>query len=121
MRSIIGNAVLAAGAILLCAAGTAQAGISTVLEAKVPFPFVVNGQTFPAGTYTVQRDDMSSSVLLIRGEKNNHAAAFVATTPDGGHDPAGSQPTMQFKRHETQYRLASVWQSENMGWDLAGR
>ena len=119
MRSIMRNAVLTAGAILLCAAGTARA--STVLEANVPFPFVVNGQDSPAGKYTVQRDDMSSSVLLVRGEKNNHTAAFVATTQDGGHDPAGTQPALTFRRHENQYRLASVWESGSEGWDVAGR
>lgn len=121
MRSIMRNAVLTAGAILLCAAGTARASTSTVLEANVPFPFVVNGQNFPAGKYMVQRDDMSSSVLLIRGEKNNHTAAFVATTPDGGQDPAGSQPALTFTRHENQYRLSNVWESGSEGWDVAGR
>jgi hypothetical protein len=118
MRSIMRNAVLTAGAILLCAAGTARASTSTVLEANVPFPFVVNGQNFPAGKYSVQRDDMGSSVLLIRSEKGNHAAAFVSTTPDGGNDPAGSQPSLTFKRHENQYRLSSIWESAHEGWDI---
>ena len=27
-----------------------------LVKAKVPFPFVVNGRAFPAGTYIVQRD-----------------------------------------------------------------
>lgn len=121
MRTIMRNAVLVAGAILLCAGGTARASTSNVLEANVPFPFVVNGQKLPAGKYMVQRDDMSSSVLLIRGEGNNHTAAFVSITPDSGHDPAGSQPALTFKRHENQYRLASVWESGSQGWDVAGQ
>jgi hypothetical protein len=121
MRSIMRNAVLTASAILLCAAGTARASTSTVLEANVPFSFVVNGQNFPAGKYTVQRDDMLSSVVLIRGENGNHMAAFVSTTPDGGHDPAGSQPALTFKRHENQYRLSSIWESANEGWDVGNR
>ena len=121
MRSIMRNAVLAAGAILLCAAGTARASSFTVLEARVPFPFVVNGQNFPAGKYTVQRDDTASSVVLIRGEKGNRAAEFVQTTPDGGHDPAGSQPSLSFTRHENEYRLSSIWESAHAGWDVVGR
>jgi len=121
MRSIMRNAVLTAGAILLCAAGSARASTSTVLEANVPFSFVVNGENFPAGRYTVRRDDMSSSVVLIRGEKGNHMAALVFTRPDGGHDPAGSQPALTFKRHENQYQLSSVWQSESEGWDVVNR
>ena len=122
MRSIMRNAVVAAGAILLCAAGTARASTSTVLKADVPFAFVANGRNFPAGKYTVQRDDRSSSsVLLIRGERNSHTAAFVATTRDGGHDPAGSQPALTFKAHENQYRLSSVWESGSEGWDVGSR
>ena len=121
MRKMMRNAVLIAGAILVFAGGTARASTSNVLEANVPFPFVVNGQTMPAGKYMVQRDDTSSSVLLIRGEGNNHASAFVSTTPDGGHDPAGSQPALTFKRHENQYRLASVWESGNEGWDVSAQ
>jgi hypothetical protein len=121
MGTIMRNAVLTAGAILLCAAGTARASASTVLEAKVPFPFVVNGQNFPAGTYTVQRDDMSSSVVLIRGENNNHVAAFAATTPDGGHHPAGSRPALTFARHDNQYQLSSIWESAREGSDIVIR
>jgi hypothetical protein len=121
MRSIIRNAVLTAAAILVCAGGTARASTSPVLEANIPFSFVVNGQNFPAGKYTVRRDDMSSSVLLIRGENNSHMATFVATTPDGGQDPLGSRPALTFKQHENQYRLSGVWQSANQGWDVASR
>jgi len=121
MRSILRIAALAAGPIVLCAAGAARADTSIMLEAKVPFAFVVNGQSFPAGTYAVQRDDTSSSVLLIRGEHGTHASAFVTTSPDGGHDPAGARPILTFTRHENQYRLSSIWQSASEGWDVPGR
>jgi hypothetical protein len=122
MRTIMRIAVLVAGAILVGLVGTARASASNVLEVKVPFAFAVNGQILPAGKYMVERDDMSSSVLLIRGEGNkNHMAAFVSTTPDGGHDPAGSRPALTFTRHENQYRLSSVWESANEGWDVGSR
>ena len=117
MRTIMRNAVLAAAA-LMCFSGPARAAETTMLEAKVPFDFVVNGQPFPAGTYLIQRDDVSASILLIRGEGRNHATAFVSTIPDGGHDPAGSQPVLTFKRLENRYRLTSVWQSADRGWDV---
>lgn len=119
MRTILRNAVLAAGAILVCAGGTAQAATSTVVEANVPFPFVVNGENFPAGRYLIQRDDMS--VALIRGESDNHAVAYVLTRPDEGRDPAGSRPALSFDRHENQYRLAKVWASGGDGFDVIGR
>jgi len=121
MRSIIRSAMLTAGAILLCATGTARASTTTVLKVNVPFSFVVNGQTFPAGTYTVQRDDMSSSFVMIRGAWGTHALAIVSTTPDGGHDPSGSQPVLTFKRGEHEYRLSSIWQSADDGLDVVTR
>ena len=117
-KTMMRKAVLLAAAILVFAGGTAQAGTSNMLEAKIPFPFVVHGQNFPAGKYRVQRDDQSQSILLIRGEGSNHAAAFVSTVLDGGHDPAGSRPVLLFKRYENQYRLASVWESQTQGWDV---
>jgi hypothetical protein len=119
MRSIIRKAFVAGGAVLLCSAVTAQAMPSTLMKAKVPFLFVVNGQTFPAGTYTVERD--MSAVLLIRGDTINQPTMFVSTVPDGGRDPAGSRPAFEFKRYENQYRLMTVWESGHEGWDIITR
>jgi hypothetical protein len=119
MRSIIPNRFVIGGAFLLCSAMTAHAMPSTLMKARVPFPFVVNGQTFPAGTYTVQRD--MSSVLLIRGDRINQPTMFVSTVPDGGQDPAGSRPAFEFKRYENQYRLMTVWESGHEGWDIITR
>ena len=121
MQSMMRNAALVAGAILLCAGGTARASTTNVLDVSVPFPFVVNGKSFPAGKYMIQRDDASSSVLLIRGEGHNHTAAFVSTMVDGGHDPAGSRPALTFKHGENEYRLATVWESGSEGWDVANK
>ncbi len=108
-------------AFLGLAGATASASPSDTLEVKVPFAFVVNGRNFPAGQYRVEREDMSRSVLLIRGEKGNHAAMFVSTTPAGGHDPAGSVPVLTFNHYENQYRLSGVWESETDGLNLNGR
>jgi hypothetical protein len=121
MRTRIRTVVLAAGTVLLCGAGTALASPYTVLKAKVPFAFEVKGRNFPAGTYTLERDDLSPSIVLIRGEGRNHAAAFITTAPDGGHDPAGSKPVLTFKKLEHEYKLSSLWQSADEGWDVTGR
>jgi len=57
MQSIMRNAVLVAGALLLGVSGTARASATDVLHANVPFAFVVNRQSFPAGRYTGFRVD----------------------------------------------------------------
>jgi hypothetical protein len=121
MRSITNKSMVLAGAFLLVAGATAHAEPSSVVEVRVPFSFVVQGKTLPAGQYMVERD--GSSVLLIRGEKGNHAFSFAPITHAGGHDPAGDVPALSFKRDDetNQYRLSSVWDSDLEGWSLPGR
>ncbi len=123
MKSILRKEFILAGAMLLVTGGTAHAGMESVVHAKVPFPFVVNGQTLPAGKYTIQRDDLSLSTLLIRSdEKNTPGGVFVTTVRDGGHDPAGAfKPVLTFKKVENQYRLTSVWDGDDEGYDVLGQ
>jgi len=116
MSSTMRNVALAAGLMLVGAASTAQAGTSTIFEGNVPVPFVIHGLTFPAGRYTVERE--SSSILLIRGEKHNHAMAFIATQPEAGPDPAGNGPVLILKEIKGKYELMSVWEAPGEGWDV---
>src|SRR5438132_552135 len=118
MRSIMTKSAVLAGAFLLVGGAAANAAASNVVEVKVPFSFVVNGQSFPAGQYMVEREDMSSPVLLIRGEKGNHTATFVSTMAADGQDPAGTAPALVFTRAENQYRLSGVWESGSEGWSI---
>jgi hypothetical protein len=119
MRSVLRMSILAVG--FLVFVGTTSLAASDTLEVKIPFGFVVNGLNLPAGLYRVERIDTLPSVLLIRGEKGNHDAAFVLTSPAGGHDPAGAAPVLTFRRYEDQYRLSSVWQSGTEGWSVVGK
>jgi hypothetical protein len=64
MQRVLSRATLLAAGLLALTGGTARAA---VVEVKVPFPFVVKGQQFPAGEYRLQRDQTDSSVVLIRG------------------------------------------------------
>ena len=122
MTSILKTGVVLAGAILLCAGGTAQAAMEPLVKANVPFDFVVNGQTMPAGRYRIERDDLSPSLLLIRGDqKGNHNAVFVLTVADGGRNPAADKPVLTFNHIENTYQLAGVWSSQDDGQDVVGR
>jgi hypothetical protein len=118
MRSVVQKSVLLAGAFLICAGANASASWN-VMEIKVPFPFVVNGDTLPAGRYSVEQEN--GSAVLIRGEKDNTAAVVVMTASATGQDPSGTEPTLTFKRYENQYRLASVWESRTEGWSVIDR
>lgn len=115
MRSLLRRGTVAAALLVLGASGSAQAAVQRV---TIPFPFVVRGQTMPAGTYQLQQD---GAVLHILGERGNPASMFVLTMPAAGHDPAGNTPALTFERHERQYRLADVWSSDTHGWEVVAR
>ena len=98
--------MLFAGGLLMLAAGTASAA---AVEVKVPFPFVVQGQTMPAGQNRVESETMDPSILLIRGENGTKAGKFVVTRTAAGHDPAGDTPSLTFNRFRTR-----------TGWSASG-
>jgi hypothetical protein len=90
------------------------------VKVNVPFPFVVHGQTLPAGEYVVQPVDQDPAVIMIRGEHANHKwATIVLTNPADGRDPAGEKPALTFTRVETQYRLSTIWESGTEGRTLS--
>jgi hypothetical protein len=113
MRSaIVKSAML--GASLFLASGTAHAG--EALEINVPFSFLVNHETFPAGHYRVEEDSLAGpSILLIRGMKTPQST-FVLTQTASGRGP--NKPALQFERHENKYRLSTVWESPIDGQSL---
>ena len=120
MRSIVRKSVMLAGALLLVAGANANAADGYSFEVKVPFPFVVTGQTFPAGQYMIE-EQANGSCLLLRGEKGNHASTFLITTRASRQDPPGTKPALTFTRNENQYRLSSVWESGSEGWSVVAR
>jgi len=120
MRSMMRKSVMLAGACLLFGVANANASEGYAFEVKVPFPFVVTGHTFPAGQYMVE-EQAEGSVLLLRGEKGNHAVTFLRTTRASRQEPAGTQPALTFTRDEKQYRLSSVWESGSEGWSVINR
>src|SRR5262245_44011565 len=113
MKSIIKRAGLLAAVFMVCIGGSARAA---TMEVKVPFPFLVQWKTLPAGEYRVENH---GAVVLFRGEKGNTASMFVMTMPTGGHDPAGDKPALSFTHHEKDYRLANIWESGSQGFEVA--
>lgn len=66
--------------------GLASLGIATRgqdsdhIRVKIPFQFVVNGKTLPAGTYTVTPLTSINSIGLILADYDEHAIAIVLPT-----------------------------------------
>jgi hypothetical protein len=112
MRSVMLKTAML-GAAFLLAAGTARAAS---LEVNVPFPFIVNHETFPAGRYQLEQDVLAGpSVMIIRG-MHTPQAAIVATHEAAGHGP--SMPALQFEHRENQYRLENIWESPTEGQSI---
>ena len=113
----IGKSSLFAVAFLGMFAGSVHA--QDMITARVPFPFLVGSEQFPAGHYDISNPGGSQGVMSIRGT-DNKAASFALTTSAGGSDPAGDHPVLVFKRYENGYRLSQIWESSTDGRQLSG-
>ena len=113
MRGLMMTSVMAG---LVFAAAAAQAAPLNRQEVKVPFNFVVNGQELPAGTYSVQFDDLNAGALLLRGDK---ASAYVLTAPVAG-DSTPSDSSLVFAKEKGRYHLAQIWNGDSGGQTVVG-
>jgi hypothetical protein len=105
-------------AVVLLTMFAASAHAQDIITVKVPFPFMVGSESFPAGHYDIQPADFGSSVISIRGLDKNPSSGFALTSLAGGTDPDGDQPVLVFKKWENTYRLAEIWQSKEEGREL---
>lgn len=108
-------------AALLLGLAAAPARAEEVARLDVPFPFLVNGKTLPAGQYDVRSDTQDASILMIQGLNGSRPHAIVSTIPDYGRDPSGDQPVLMFVRQGNQYRLTKIWESRDYARDVIGR
>lgn len=76
--------------------------------ADIPFPFVVDGQTLPAGHYIVSR--VGDGFLRIQGSM--HLGMFVST--NSSQRPASDNSCkLVFHRYGDSYFLFQVWDAGN--------
>jgi hypothetical protein len=115
MNSILKRSLVLTGAVLALGQGAARAADFREMTANVPFPFVVENKTLPAGRYLLQRDDQDRSLLLIRNESGKAVGRYALTYNAGGHDPSGDKPCLSFTRKDGKYELTSVWESNDEG------
>lgn len=92
-------------------------GQKTEVKANVPFDFIVNGSTFPAGEYTLQSVDVQGKVLSIRGVNSQTQGMIVSE--DSRSSERSQQTKLVFHRYGNQYFLAEVWlQGDDIGRNL---
>ncbi|MBZ5721092.1 MAG: hypothetical protein LAO03_11990 [Acidobacteriia bacterium] len=96
--------LLGLGLVLVAASAFAQ---TIRVKADIPFNFIVDKQTLPAGEYTVKSMDMAGSSLSIRN-KDEKPLSLVLSLPC--EKLAASQNTkLVFHRYGDQYFLAQIW------------
>ncbi len=104
------------GLLLVVAGASAQ---SVNLKANVPFDFVVDNATLPAGSYSIQsiNDANGSPTLVIRGETVK-AGRLVSSNPAEKLNAAATSHLL-FHRYGDTYFLAQIWmQGEQHGREL---
>jgi hypothetical protein len=78
------------------------------MKANVPFDFIVNGSSLPAGEYTIQSFGAIDGKTLRLGNVGSRQGALVNTV---GMDAAkaSGQTKLIFHRYGDRYFLAQVW------------
>jgi hypothetical protein len=95
--------------LLTASLSMAQTRVGDVV-ADIPFPFVVNGQTLPAGHYIVSR--VGDSSLRIQGSA--HQGMFVSTN-SSQRSASDNSCKLVFHRYGDSYFLSQVWGAGNAG------
>jgi hypothetical protein len=104
------------GLLLVAACANAQ---SVNVKANVPFDFVVDNVTLPAGAYSIQsiNDASGASTLAIRDE-NGKVGRLMGSNPAEKLEAAATSHLL-FHRYGDTYFLAQIWiQGEQQGREL---
>ena len=98
--------------LLMTAAASAQ---SVHMRAMVPFNFIADGTTLPAGQYDIQTLGTTGKLLSIRN-LNSWAGILVLSNSSESSNP--SSPTkLVFHRYGNRYFLAELWvRGHNSGY-----
>lgn len=85
---------------------SAQAGVPLVLRANIPFSFVFEGDTFPAGFYCVETNPLIQDTVQIRDSSGSVLAMAHAQTADSQANQKGAE--LVFSRYGNVYVLSKI-------------
>ena len=110
------NSLLFAAALALVVTTVASAQTIKV-KVNVPFNFVVNRATLPAGDYLVQSVDDEGKVLAIRDLDTN--TTRLVSFNSCASPKSASQTKLIFHRYGERYFLNQIWvEGNNLGHEL---
>ena len=83
------------------------------VKADVPFAFVVNGKTMPAGEYTMDAGRLSPGVLMVRNSESADDAIALGQPQGASYMAKTTTPELIFNRVGDRYFLSQVWTGFN--------
>jgi hypothetical protein len=104
MQSIHHRIASVAALIMTAALGVGPA-VAETANVKVPFSFNVAGETFPAGYYWIQRDDLRDFVTLAAKGSSQH---FTCLIGPGTPSPSQYKVALNFDQVGQTHLLQSI-------------
>jgi hypothetical protein len=110
--------VLAATAVLVFAAISAQAQLTGTIEASIPFAFSAGSAKLPAGSYTIRVLDINDPhVLQVAGA--NGKVEILVNSEAARSDVAPARTELEFDKIGNHEFLSKIWlQGERDGYQL---
>lgn len=104
-----GSALVVLLALMMVGETVAQ---SIRMKADVPFEFIVNGSTLPAGQYSIQSfGAVDGKTLLVRNDEANQNATVNAIGVESRK--TAKETKLVFHRYGNRYFLSEVWIAGN--------
>ena len=100
--------MLLLGVAVALVTAVASANAQSRLSADVPFEFVANNQTLPAGQYYIS-DLITTGREVVRISNSKQAKGVFALTMPLTRKGASDTGTLVFHRYGNRYFLAEIW------------
>jgi hypothetical protein len=108
-KMLVGLALLLVGGLTMTA--NAQVPSDSILKANIPFSFMVQDKTFPAGEYTIKQsgaDDDSEFVLEISSDSGK-GKTMVFNTTSASEDQTPAHSNLVFDKFGDKYFLSKIF------------
>lgn len=108
MQRRIANRLVMLVCLSVILTGAAKAQSSHSFEVEIPFPFILEDRTFPAGKYLVQRIDPAKPNVLMLKNADARIVRLVLTHRVESESPSGVS-TLIFMRRQEKLYLFQIW------------
>jgi len=87
---------------------------------RIPFSFVVNGKTLPAGEYSVRQPNsgINESFVRIQGTVQKVGALVMSTPTMESSSARPGTARLVFHRYGDQYFLSQIWTADDRGGQI---